>query len=155
MTGSYVNITSSSHLEDLVAKNTYVFIDFTATWCPPCRAIAPHFESFAKLHSKEGAFAFAKVDVDEQSAVAQKYGIQAMPTFILLKNGSPTQTVKGANPPAIKKLVEGVSMELYRADKAKKESEQKEEKEQKPKQDQPTVSGQYTVSSNPSWRMAL
>jgi len=67
--------------------------------------IAPIFEQLSMTNTKQGSLAFAKVDVDEQRDIASKYGITAMPTFILLKNGEPFQTVRGANPPAIQNLV--------------------------------------------------
>lgn len=68
--------------------------------------IAPTFESLSAKHSKPGRVAFAKVNVDTQGAVAQQYGVRAMPTFLVLRSGSVIDTVQGANPPALAAAVE-------------------------------------------------
>jgi thioredoxin 1 len=90
-------------LDDLnsAIKNTskLVVIDSFATWCPPCKAIAPKVEEYSEIYS-EGV-EFYKVDVDEAPDVAQELGIRAMPTFIFFKNGEKVDEVMGAVPPAI------------------------------------------------------
>jgi thioredoxin 1 len=68
-------------------------IDFYATWCPPCKAIAPRVAEFAKKYSN---VRFYKVDVDEVSDVAQECNISAMPTFIFYKDGEVVDTIVGA-----------------------------------------------------------
>ena len=68
--------------------------------------IAPTFESLANKHAKPKRIAFAKVDVDNQREIAQQYGVRAMPTFVILRNGSVLETVQGANPPALTAAVE-------------------------------------------------
>ncbi|KAK3339937.1 thioredoxin-like protein [Lasiosphaeria hispida] len=82
-------ITSAAQLEELATTNKYVLIDFWAEWCPPCKAIAPMYAQLAKKHSVPGRLAFAKVDVDEMPDTAQKYGITAMPSFLILTDGEP------------------------------------------------------------------
>lgn len=147
-----VHITSNSQFKSLLSSNTYVLVDMTASWCGPCRTIAPVFEQLSTANSKDGQFAFVKVDVDEQPDIAQEYGISAMPTFLLIKNGEVEQSVRGANPPAIKALVSKASADVAKiADEAGKQKDT----EAAAAEDQETVSGSYTVSSNPSWRMAL
>lgn len=74
-------------LDALTATHKYVILDFTATWCPPCKAIAPFYEKLATEHAAEGALAFGKVDVDEAPDVASKFGVTAMPTFVFLVDG--------------------------------------------------------------------
>lgn len=68
--------------------------------------IAPAFESLSTKYSKPKKITFCKVDVDNQQAVAQMYSVRAMPTFLVLHNGSVVQTVQGANPPALAAAVE-------------------------------------------------
>ncbi|XP_010494264.1 PREDICTED: thioredoxin H3 [Camelina sativa] len=70
-----------------------IVIDFTATWCPPCRFIAPIFAELAKKHLN---VVFFKVDVDELNTVAKDFDVQAMPTFIFMKEGVVVDTVVGA-----------------------------------------------------------
>lgn len=103
---SLQHVTSLAQLEDLFAKNTYVAVDFFATWCPPCKAIAPVYEKLSEKHGADGHFAFAKVNVEEATDAAQKYGITAMPTFLFFKDGKQVTVngqleIKGANPPAL------------------------------------------------------
>lgn len=68
--------------------------------------IAPTFESLSTKYSKPGKIAFCKVNVDNQGEVAQQHGVRAMPTFLVLRNGSVIETVQGANPPALTAAVE-------------------------------------------------
>lgn len=68
--------------------------------------IAPTFESLATKYSKPKRIAFAKIDVDKLRDVASQYGVRAMPTFMIFKNGSPIETIQGANPPKLTQAVE-------------------------------------------------
>jgi len=88
-----IHIDSESQFNTLYAKPKVV-IDFTASWCGPCKMIAPKYEAFA------GQFpdiTFLKVDVDEQAKIAEKYGVEAMPTFIFLNNGEQVDKLTGAS----------------------------------------------------------
>ncbi|MDD3079789.1 MAG: thioredoxin [Paludibacter sp.] len=62
-----------------------VLIDFYATWCGPCKAMSPIVESIAK--ELQGKIRVLKIDVDKNQTVAAQYGIQAVPTFMMFKNG--------------------------------------------------------------------
>lgn len=68
--------------------------------------IAPHFESLATKYTKPKRIAFVKVDVEKLRDVASQHGVRAMPTFIIFKNGSPIETIQGANPPKLTQAVE-------------------------------------------------
>jgi thioredoxin 1 len=69
-------------------------VDFWATWCGPCQSAAPHFQ---RLASDFPRVAFMKVDVDDHEDIATAYGVRTLPTFIVFKNGTPVETIKGFN----------------------------------------------------------
>ncbi|CAA7024528.1 unnamed protein product [Microthlaspi erraticum] len=69
-----------------------VVIDFTATWCPPCRFIAPVFVEMAKNNLD---VVFFKIDVDELQSVAEEFKVEAMPTFVYMKEGKIVDRVVG------------------------------------------------------------
>jgi thioredoxin 1 len=77
---------TAKELEELLASSDKaVFCDFWATWCGPCRMLAPVFEELSEEY--EGKAVFVKVDVDEQEEAAIKYGISSIPNVIAFKNG--------------------------------------------------------------------
>ena len=76
-------------------KEGVVVVDFTASWCGPCRIIAPHFEELAKQY--EGKVKCFKVDVDENSDAAAEASVRAMPTFKVYKDGSAVDEMLGAD----------------------------------------------------------
>jgi thioredoxin 1 len=73
-----------------------VLVDFWAQWCAPCLAAAPIVEELSGEY--EGKVAFAKVNVEDNSAIAAKYGIAAIPTMLIFKNGEPAQQIVGLKP---------------------------------------------------------
>lgn len=77
-----------------IAYSGLTVVDFYATWCGPCKMIAPIVE---KLAESVPAAHFIKVDVEESPDIAKEYGISAMPTFLFFKNGEKIETVVGAN----------------------------------------------------------
>lgn len=85
-----------------------VLVDFTAAWCAPCRALAPVLDAFATDHADK--LKVAKLDVDENQATAERYGIRSMPTLLLFKGGKVVQQIVGAVPRA--KLEEAISRAL-------------------------------------------
>ncbi|KAF2089666.1 thioredoxin-domain-containing protein [Saccharata proteae CBS 121410] len=99
------HINSTAQFNTLLSSNTYVVVDFHAQWCGPCKTIAPIFEQLATAEAKPGRIAFAKVDVDSQQGIAQQYGVSAMPTFLIFKNSSVSETIRGANPAALRSAV--------------------------------------------------
>lgn len=73
-----------------------VMVDFWAQWCRPCIAAAPVLEELAKDYA--GKIDFAKVDVDENSLLAAKYGVASIPTMLIFKDGQPVRQVVGFKP---------------------------------------------------------
>lgn len=77
------HITTKEEFEKLITENDNVVIDFFATWCGPCKMLAPVFENIA---STTNNVAFVKVDVDESSELASLFGIQSIPTLVYIKD---------------------------------------------------------------------
>ena len=78
-----LHITTKAEFESLIKENNNVIIDFYATWCGPCKLLAPVFEDVAK--TKENV-TFVKVDVDEAGELAELFGISSIPTVVYIKN---------------------------------------------------------------------
>ncbi len=79
-----------------LAKPGVLVVDFWASWCMPCKMLAPSIEKLAEEY--EGRAVVGKVDIDEQEALARRYGVQSIPTVIVFKDGQPAATVVGARP---------------------------------------------------------
>ncbi|KAM4065353.1 thioredoxin domain-containing protein [Hirsutella rhossiliensis] len=108
-----INIGSTGEWQSLLSNTSIVVADFYADWCGPCKMISPHFERLSKEHSRPKKVAFAKVNVDSQSAIARTQSVSAMPTFKIFHAGQCVDTIQGANPPA---LAEAVTRALKLAD---------------------------------------
>lgn len=87
--GKVYKIANAAEFDALLSSAKHVVVDFYADWCPPCRAIAPHFSELADKHSSDGQLAFAKVNVDHVDNIASRFGVSAMPTFLFFENGAP------------------------------------------------------------------
>ncbi len=88
----------------LTASENLVLIDFFATWCGPCKMIAPIIEEIASEHPE---YTVAKIDVDDAPATCRAFGIESIPTLVVLKNGKPVRRAVGAMPKSeILKLLE-------------------------------------------------
>lgn len=96
MAGSAVKVTDADFQSTVLESDKPVFVDFWATWCPPCKRIAPFVEELATDY--DGRAVVAKVDIDESGETAMKYGISSIPTLMVFKNGEPVEVVTGAVP---------------------------------------------------------
>ncbi|KAK0446700.1 thioredoxin-domain-containing protein [Armillaria borealis] len=89
-------------LRSATAAGQTVFVDFHAVWCGPCKQIAPFFAQFVQ---KNPQAIFVRVDVDAQKAIASKYRISAMPTFIAIKAGKQVDSLQGADPRGLATMI--------------------------------------------------
>lgn len=87
---------SSENFDSVLRQNKLVLVDFWASWCGPCRMMAPIVESISEKYDDK--LAVVKVDVDEQQSLAMQYGIQSIPTLILFKDGKQLWTEVGVKP---------------------------------------------------------
>jgi thioredoxin 1 len=89
-------VASSADLKKALgaAGKKLVVVDFFATWCGPCKQIAPAFAELSGQHKK---VVFLKVDVDQCKDLAASYGVSSMPTFLFLRNGKVLSKLAGAN----------------------------------------------------------
>jgi thioredoxin 1 len=90
------HVTDTSFDAEVLAADVPVVVDFTASWCPPCHAIAPFLDEIAD--ELVGRVKIAKLDVDENPDITVRYGVRSMPTLIVFKNGEPTAMQIGAVP---------------------------------------------------------
>ena len=91
---SLIHVTKDNFAE-VKASDKPVLLDFFATWCGPCRMIVPFIEQIANEHPE---YVIAKIDVDEEPELAQQFGIQSIPTLVVIKNGEVVNTAMGARP---------------------------------------------------------
>lgn len=83
---------------DQVISNGVVMVDFFATWCGPCKMLSPVLEEVAA--DVEGKATIVKVDIDESAELAQRFGIMAVPTMVIFKDGKPVKQLQGFMPKA-------------------------------------------------------
>lgn len=93
-----MNIGDADFDKEVLKSDQPVLVDFWATWCAPCRAIAPAIEELATQY--KGKVKVAKIDIDNNQQVAEQYGIRSIPTLLIFKNGAVAGTIVGALPKA-------------------------------------------------------
>lgn len=91
---SPVAVTDDSFSRDVLSSSTPVLVDFWATWCGPCKMIAPVLEEIAA--EKAGQLRVAKLDVDANPATARDFQVVSIPTLIVFKDGAPVKRIVGA-----------------------------------------------------------
>lgn len=88
--------TDANFQKEALESNIPVLVDFYADWCGPCKMVAPIVAELADEYA--GVFKIGKLNVDQESATAEKYRVMSIPTLIIFKNGAPVDTVVGAVP---------------------------------------------------------
>lgn len=83
----------SSNFQQTVSNETPTLVDFWAEWCGPCKSMHPIFTRMAKKYKN---IRFARLNIDQNQEIATRLGIQAIPVFIMFKNGKPVDRVVGA-----------------------------------------------------------
>ena len=88
--------TETTFEQEVIQSDKSVIVDFWAEWCGPCHAVSPVLERIVDERGDE--LKLVKVNIDEEPALAQRYGVASIPTMILFKGGQPVKTVIGAYP---------------------------------------------------------
>jgi thioredoxin 1 len=97
-------VTEQSFEEEVLQSDKPVIVDFWAEWCGPCHAVAPVLDRI--VEESNGDLKLVKVNIDEQPALSQRFGVQSIPTMILFKNGEPAAAAIGAQPkPALERAL--------------------------------------------------
>jgi thioredoxin 1 len=90
------SVTVQRFEQDVLRSKTPVLVDFFATWCGPCRAMAPTVHEVAD--ERAGRLTVLTCDIDREPELAARYGVMSVPTLVLFKDGAAVQTLVGAQP---------------------------------------------------------
>ncbi|RZQ65008.1 thioredoxin [Amycolatopsis suaedae] len=91
-------VTDASFADDVLTSEKPVLVDFWATWCGPCKMVAPVLEEIAAENKDK--LTIAKLDIDENPNTARDYQVMSIPTLILFQGGKPVKQIVGAKPKA-------------------------------------------------------
>jgi thioredoxin 1 len=96
VTEMITDVTDATFAEDVLAQDLPVLVEFWATWCPPCRLLAPVLDALA--HERAGSLIVRKMNSDENPETVRAYQVMSLPTTILFRGGEPVRTFVGALP---------------------------------------------------------
>ena len=94
--GAYVSVDSANFAAEVLQSATPVLVDFYATWCGPCKMLAPVVEQIAE--ERAGSLKVCKLDIDAANDIAMQYRIMSVPTLLLFKDGQVVEQLVGAQP---------------------------------------------------------
>lgn len=93
MSGKPLDVVGSQFQKEVLEASTPVLVDFWASWCGPCRMVAPVLEEVANDYGEK--LKVVKVNVDENPDISSQYGVMSIPTMIVFKDGEPVETIVG------------------------------------------------------------
>jgi thioredoxin 1 len=102
-------VTEQSFEEEVLNSDKPVIVDFWAEWCGPCHAVSPVLDRI--VDERSGDLKLVKVNIDEQPELAQRFGVQSIPTIILFKEGEPAAAAIGAQPKSALERALGLTSE--------------------------------------------
>ena len=103
MSHTMIDVTSANFEEQVLRASQPVLVDFWAPWCGPCRAVTPVLEQIANEHP---GVRVVKVNIDDEPALAQRYGVLSIPTIVRFDGGEPSGTFAGLRPkPVLEKAL--------------------------------------------------
>jgi len=102
-----VNVGDDNFKQEVLDSQVPVLVDFWATWCGPCRQIAPALEDFASKY--KGKVKVAKLNIDDHQATAQQYRVMSIPTVLMFNNGQVADQVVGAFKDKIEGMIKKVA----------------------------------------------
>lgn len=91
-----VSYVQADELDALLAGDKLVVVDFTASWCGPCKLVAPLMEQLAEAYGEKAAI--AKVNIDDHKPIAQRFEVKSIPAVLMFKGGDLVETFAGVKP---------------------------------------------------------